>query len=293
MIPRVLISYSWDSEDHKDWVRALAERLRLNGIDARLDQWHVVPGQSLTQFMEVEISAADYVLIICTPIYYEKSLNRSGGVGYEQQIITGRIASGVPREKFIPILRLGSFTNEGDQSLPPHFLGTYAVDMRSDEDLGFEVLIRALFQQPSSPVPEIGNPPRWLTLADSASSQDVRLAAFDIEGWELESGVAQNHRHPETFEIPDEASRQNLVPGDIVKLAFRVNVGEVDEHTDDEGGFGERMWVNVTGSVGPYFTGTLSNQPITSDEQDVLRFGSPVVFLPEHVIDIQNNHNDL
>jgi hypothetical protein len=38
-MPRVFISYSWDSDEHKDRVRALATHLRKNGIDARLDQW--------------------------------------------------------------------------------------------------------------------------------------------------------------------------------------------------------------------------------------------------------------
>ena len=39
--PRVFISYSWDNDTHKAWVRYLAEQLRHNGVDARLDQWYV------------------------------------------------------------------------------------------------------------------------------------------------------------------------------------------------------------------------------------------------------------
>ncbi|HJS15910.1 MAG TPA: toll/interleukin-1 receptor domain-containing protein, partial [Rheinheimera sp.] len=61
-IPSVLVSYSWDSEDHKTWVREISQRLRLNGVDVKLDQWHVQPGQSLTQFMEREIVECDHVI---------------------------------------------------------------------------------------------------------------------------------------------------------------------------------------------------------------------------------------
>jgi hypothetical protein len=46
--PRVFISYSWESEDHKSWVRYLGERLYKAGIEARLDQWFVRPGESFT-----------------------------------------------------------------------------------------------------------------------------------------------------------------------------------------------------------------------------------------------------
>ena len=41
----VFISYSWDSEDHKDWVRELADCLASNGIDITLDQYDLQIGQ--------------------------------------------------------------------------------------------------------------------------------------------------------------------------------------------------------------------------------------------------------
>jgi hypothetical protein len=47
----VFISYSWDDDAHKQWVRELAERLVANGVHAHLDQWDVQYGDSLTQFM--------------------------------------------------------------------------------------------------------------------------------------------------------------------------------------------------------------------------------------------------
>jgi len=85
----------------------LGEKLYEAGIEARLDQWFVQPGESFTGFMEQEVAAADFVLIICTPSYADKSNRRQGGVGYEQQIVSGRLMSGTARSKFIPILRKG------------------------------------------------------------------------------------------------------------------------------------------------------------------------------------------
>lgn len=125
--PKVFVSYSWESDDHKEWVRALAERLTQNGVNVRLDQWHLVLGQSLTQFMETEVHTCDFVLVVCTKDYYRKSLARTGGVGYEQQIITGNIVAGNPREHFIPIVRDGDFAPGPECSVPGQFMGIYVV----------------------------------------------------------------------------------------------------------------------------------------------------------------------
>jgi len=286
--PKVFISYSWESEEHKTWVRELGERLTLNGVNVRLDQWQLVPGQSLTQFMETEVNACDFALVICTKDYCRKSLARAGGVGYEQQIITGNIVAGMAREHFIPILRDGDFRPGPECSIPGQFLGVYAVDMRdgSDIDKAIEVLLRAIFKQPAATQPSIGPRPTFLDNATSPSSEsteEIRLAVLDIDGWHLQSGVASHHRWPETFEIPDESERRNLVDGDIVKLQFEISVPH-DEQLGDISS--ERMWVIVRGRSGPYYVGELDNQPACSDEQGHLEAGDPVVFLPEHVISI-------
>lgn len=287
-IPSALISYSWDSEEHKVWVRGIAQRLRRNGVDVKLDQWHVKPGQSLTQFMEREIVECDHVIIICTPNYYEKSLSRKGGVGYEQQIISGHIASGVPREKFIPVVREGNFEPGNNCSIPPHFSGIFAVDMRNQDSIdgSIELLLRSIFNEPLHAIPEIGERPIW-DVQEQTNFSELRLPTIDLDGYELRSGLAQHHRTPETFYMPREDERQTLNVGDIVKLIFIIAVTADPEDPDDDGTFGERMWVIVKGRIGPYYIGNLNNMPLTSGEQDNLTFEDEVIFLPEHVIDIQ------
>jgi hypothetical protein len=41
--PTAFISYSWDDEEHKAWVKQLAARLRGDGVDVALDQWDYSP----------------------------------------------------------------------------------------------------------------------------------------------------------------------------------------------------------------------------------------------------------
>ena len=46
------MSYSHESNEHRDWVLALATRLRGNGVDVCLDRWDVALGGNLALFME-------------------------------------------------------------------------------------------------------------------------------------------------------------------------------------------------------------------------------------------------
>ena len=45
--PKVFISYSHDSAEHKQWVLEFATTLRNRGVDAILDQWDLKPGDDL------------------------------------------------------------------------------------------------------------------------------------------------------------------------------------------------------------------------------------------------------
>lgn len=71
--PRVFISYSHDSPEHKAWVRELAIFLRQHGFDARLDQWEFDrPPDGWPAWYSRQIVAADYILMICNETYYKK-----------------------------------------------------------------------------------------------------------------------------------------------------------------------------------------------------------------------------
>ena len=86
--PKVFVSYSHDSPDHKQWVLDLATRLRTCGVDAILDQWDLGPGGDLPHFMEQSIANSVRILMICTERYVQKANAGTGGVGYEKMIVT-------------------------------------------------------------------------------------------------------------------------------------------------------------------------------------------------------------
>lgn len=104
--PRVFSSYTGNDKENAIWVKALAEALRANGVDARLDVFHLKPGFDLPQWMTNEVILADKVLLVCDRFYMEKADFRRGGVGWETMIIQGdMLAQGDNKQKYIAIVR--------------------------------------------------------------------------------------------------------------------------------------------------------------------------------------------
>ncbi len=146
---KVFISYSWEDEAHKEWVRLLADSLFANGIDATLDQYDLSLGDRLPQFMEQSIAVSDYVLIICTPSYKKKSDNRNGGVGYEGHIISDELLTTGNERKFIPVIRKGTVQT----AMPKCLSGKLGIDLSNEQNyfVNFNDLITTLQGQKKKP----------------------------------------------------------------------------------------------------------------------------------------------
>ena len=123
---QVFISYSWDDEDHKEWVMNLRNRLYSDGVPIVLDRIDMSLGDSIPFFMEQSIKNAEVILLILTSIYKQKADNRQGGVGYEDSIITGEILSGSNKKRYIPVLARGDWNS----SAPMWAMGKNGVDLR-------------------------------------------------------------------------------------------------------------------------------------------------------------------
>lgn len=160
-VPVVFISYSWDGEEHEEWVLGLATKLRNKGVDVILDKWDLGPyGSLLPSFMEQSITKSNRVICILTPNYKKKTDNLSGGVGYEYSIISSNIfKDSKNRTKFIPLLKSGSIEN----SVPGALDGGYHIDMRDNSffDENFKRLLRDVFCEPEFKKPPLGKRPKF------------------------------------------------------------------------------------------------------------------------------------
>ena len=154
--PKVFISYSWDNQNHEEWVLKLAATLRENGVDVILDKWELNrPGQLLPNFMERSIAESQRVICVMTPNYKKKTDQLTGGVGFEYSIITAELFSNIDTTKFIPLIRAG----EDHDAIPVALRGRKYVDMRGSEST--EELLRDIYKEPKYEKPPLGEKPAF------------------------------------------------------------------------------------------------------------------------------------
>ena len=157
--PKVFISYSHDSPEHKQWVLELGTKLRRNGVDVMLDQWALRPGADFTRFMEHGIRDFDRVLVICTDNYVGKANDREGGVGYEVQIVTTELVANLGIDKFIPIIRQASGKKKAPTCLGARVYIDFTDESQFDEK--FDELLRELYDVPVVEKPPLGEKPSF------------------------------------------------------------------------------------------------------------------------------------
>ncbi|WP_353571800.1 toll/interleukin-1 receptor domain-containing protein [Candidatus Albibeggiatoa sp. nov. BB20] len=153
--PKVFISYSWDSDKHKQNVLAFAQQLIKQGIDVALDQFEQFPAQGWANWMLDQIEECDFVLIVCTETYNRrvrrKEEGRGKGVTWEGTIMTDLMYDDFHQNtRFIPII----FSME-DMPHVPRFLGSVSRFMVTTKE-GYKDLYRYLTQQAAIQKPELG-----------------------------------------------------------------------------------------------------------------------------------------
>lgn len=143
---RVFISYSWDNDQHRAWVRKFVDALEQ--IEEVTTVWDGYDLDSLIDknfFMEKGIHEADYVVVISTASYKAKADERKNGVGLETILTTALHWNGLlkdNRSKVIGVLR------ERD-SMPRYLAGHFYIDFTQDAQFPtkFEELLRLLQKQ--------------------------------------------------------------------------------------------------------------------------------------------------
>ncbi|HWM90512.1 MAG TPA: FxSxx-COOH system tetratricopeptide repeat protein [Thermoanaerobaculia bacterium] len=112
--PVVFISYSHDSDEHRDKVLGLAVRLRQDGLEARIDQQvNGTPEQGWPRWMLDQLDEANFVLAVCTETYYRRfrgheEPGRGKGADWEGAHITQEIYDSRSRTiKFVPVMLSG------------------------------------------------------------------------------------------------------------------------------------------------------------------------------------------
>lgn len=157
---RAFVSYAREDEAYVRWVVSLATRLRRDGVDARLDYWHLKAGDTLQAFMSSEIRNADKVIVLCSPEYRRKvHLTEDGvtatGVGFEAGVLSSTIfVDYTVRQKLVAVLVRGGW----EEAAPDVWRGQLYADLSTDQNFekGYQELLSRILNS-QTPAPPIGD----------------------------------------------------------------------------------------------------------------------------------------
>lgn len=154
--PRVFISYSHDSQEHKNWVLELATNMREHGVDVILDQWDLSIGKDLRFFMEKGLDKTDFVLCVCSSIYVQKADDGIGGVGYESTIISRDLLVNSNTENVLPVIKNNSEAQKTSKFLLNKIYSNFDTGNYYDE---YRLLLEKIYGEDSKKKPALGNSP--------------------------------------------------------------------------------------------------------------------------------------
>lgn len=107
---KVFISYAHESEAIANAVLNLSNSLRSKGIDAEIDQYEESPPEGWPKWMMRQVQEADFVLVVCTKLFFERANDFSGsesglGVKWETSLILQQLyTASTNNTKYIPVV---------------------------------------------------------------------------------------------------------------------------------------------------------------------------------------------
>ncbi|KAB7702943.1 TIR domain-containing protein [Plesiomonas shigelloides] len=126
---KIFISYSWDSDEHRLWVKNLADSLEQHqAIHVIWDGYDLDSLKDKNHYMESGIYEADNILVVTTEKYKNKADNRSGGVGIETFLSTAEHWNNLQEKGGTKIIQI----KREDNSIPRYLSGHLYLDFTDD-----------------------------------------------------------------------------------------------------------------------------------------------------------------
>ncbi len=240
---KVFISYSWDSEDHKESVLALANTLRNPwGIETDIDQYvrakpPFTPSQGWDLWMEKRIEWAEFVLIVCTEIYKRRFRgDEEPGIGrgstWEGTIIRQHLYNNqLVCTKFIPVV----FSSQDLNHIPIIFNGNDKYIL--EDEKSFRELCYRLNKNPIVAIPEVAiaklqAPPAPKFFSPQTSQTEppsVFLDITEIQDQSIEKREAEPEKPSINARINNSSRSESLLK--LEELLKAEKIKEADEQT--------------------------------------------------------------
>ena len=156
---KALISYVHENLQHDRLVRDLSDRLRQDGVESEIDQYHDAPLQGWPQWMSQQIFDKErFILVVASPGYARRwSLAEQSGVGlgakYEGKLIRQVLYSEEGLNgRVIPVVMVRNDICH----VPSELQDTTSYDVSTN--INYDLLLRRLTQQPVIAASTVGEP---------------------------------------------------------------------------------------------------------------------------------------
>jgi hypothetical protein len=163
--PRVFVTYSHDSPEHKDQVLRFGTFLRTRvGLDVRLDQWYDNNRRDWSLWAIEHLKDADYVLVIASPEYKRRADGMAApdegrGAQFEAAMLRDALTRDLRAEtgRILPVVLPGRSISD-----IPTFLNAYSTtryEISEITDAGVADLVAAITGVGRHPMPRLGHWP--------------------------------------------------------------------------------------------------------------------------------------
>ncbi|MBX4258546.1 toll/interleukin-1 receptor domain-containing protein [Clostridium estertheticum] len=182
--PKIFISYSWDDEEHKNWVLYLVRRLFDSGIETSIDVFETQNSTiNLYNMMLKNIKDKDHTILVLTENYADKADKLQGGVGFETNILIPYILENL--QKIILIMRS---KGEKAKTIPFYLRGVHYIDFSDDTqiDNSFNELVHRIYKVDLIQKPKLGERPN---LKSRVIEYAKDIKDVDVSGTEIDDSI--------------------------------------------------------------------------------------------------------
>lgn len=203
--PRVFISYAHEDGTgaQSEHVRNLAQLLRTEGIDVRVDQFERRVVRDWVTWMQQEMETANVILVVASPAYKRSADNSEGdasaGVAFEARLLRNELAHIQTAESklILPVLLPGNTSTD----LPAFLRHIKPLVIDPRERTGIDQLLLRLIQKARDPdlTDPFGLADRLLTSADYDRRSGDREAALAKAAQAIEVYRRRAAEDPDTY----------------------------------------------------------------------------------------------
>lgn len=222
----IFVSYSWDSQEHQEWIAYLVRRLRNEGYDATYDQYITSQNTiNLNRMMVEHIKNDDVVIVVVTENYAKKADEFTGGVGFESELLLSVINEN--RDKVIVVTKQPDINSK---KVPFYLNGYHYIDFSNDDfEASLDELIYRLQKTPKYDIGQIGEKKIRQPKIPNIQSTNNNASTLKILSFKKVSDLDKNRYMDQSFKEINKQLSETFKSIAIENQNFEFEENKVNE----------------------------------------------------------------